>query len=59
VVAQALAMLRERDGVADRLAVRAVHHGHRLVENGKAQGEPSLRVAWSRNSSPHAANFAI
>ncbi len=35
LVAQRLAMLGERHGVADRLVLRAVGDGDRLIENGK------------------------
>ena len=45
VIAQRLAVLRERNGVTDRLAVRAAHNGDRLIENGKAQGTSSLPEA--------------
>jgi hypothetical protein len=42
VVAQLLAILRERDGVPDRLAVRAIEDGDRLVKDGETQRSISL-----------------
>jgi hypothetical protein len=37
LVAQRFGVLRERDGIANGLAMRAVGDGDRLIENGKAQ----------------------
>jgi hypothetical protein len=38
VIAECLTVLRERDRVTDRVDVRAIYDGDRLVEDGKAQG---------------------
>jgi hypothetical protein len=42
VIAQRLAVLRERDGVADGVAVRPVDDRNRLIEYREAQGADSL-----------------
>jgi hypothetical protein len=38
VIVPAFAGLGQRHGVADRFALRAIHHGNRLIENGQAHG---------------------
>ena len=44
LVAQRLAMLGERHGVADRLVLRAAGDGDRLVENGKTHTQQMARL---------------
>jgi hypothetical protein len=50
VVAQRLAVLRQRDGVADGGAVRAADYGDGLVEDGEAQRRLLPKVGWLRCS---------
>jgi len=48
VVAQRLAVLRQRNGVADGGAVRSANYGDGLVEDGEAQRRLLPAVAWVR-----------
>jgi hypothetical protein len=55
VIAECVAELREREGVADRLPVRPIDDGNRLIEDGEAQRSISLACRATERSGAGAA----